>query len=157
MTRNWKDIKLAFVMSAVMIIAVVIIYFVSQTPQYATDDPLHGSYLVENEEQAEVVHPANFVISIIGGWAVSGGRPNMQEDGVSRSKPWVYCTEEDKFFQAEEEGEKLFIYEGEKQIGTLTYSYKTFLWIHYDESYVMDWRGTKLDLVKIMQAQVFQG
>ena len=81
----------------------------------------------------------------------------MQEDGVSRSKSRVYFTEEDKFIQAEEEGEKLFIYEGEKQIGTLTYSYKTFLWIHYDESYVMDWRGTKLDLVKIMQAQVFQG
>lgn len=157
MNRNWKDIKLAFVMSAVMIIAVVIIYFVSQTPQYATDDPLHGSYLVANEEQAEVIHPANFVVSMTGNGAPSEMRKKVQEDGVDISKPWLYCAKENKFFQVEKEGESLLVYAGNEKIGTFIYSYKKFLWIHYDEAYVMDWKGETLDLVRIMPVPTFEG
>ena len=132
MNRNRKAIRITVLIFAVIITAVVIIYFVSQAPQYERDDPLHGSYLVENEEQAEIIHPANFVI-------------------------WLYCAKENRIFQAEKEGEKLFIYENDEKIGTLTYSCKRFLWIQYDESYVMNWRGTNLDLVKIMQVPTFVG
>ena len=155
MNRNRKDIRVTVLIFAVIIAVAVIIYFVSQTPQYETDDPLHGSYLVENEEQAEIIHPANFVVSITGGVAVSESSQSMQETGVDISKPWIYCAGERKFFQAEKEEARLFVYEGGKKIGTLSYSYKTFLWIHYDESYEMEWRDTNIILEKITQYQLF--
>lgn len=155
MNRNRKDIRITVLIFAVTIAVAVIIYFASQTPQYETDDPLHGSYLVEKEEQAEIIHPANFVVSITGGVAVSESSQSMQETGIDMSKPWIYCAEEDKFFQAEKEKEKLFVYEGGKKIGTLSYSYKKFLWIHYDEFYEIEWRDANIKLIKTAQYQVF--
>ena len=157
MNRNRKAIRITVLIFAVIITAVVIIYFVSQAPQYERDDPLHGSYLVENEEQAEIIHPANFVISLTGNGAPSELQQEAQKNSVDFSEPWLYCAKENRIFQAEKEGEKLFIYENDEKIGTLTYSCKRFLWIQYDESYVMNWRGTNLDLVKIMQVPTFVG
>lgn len=68
-----------------------------------------------------------------------------------------FMAEENRIFQAEKEGGRLFVYEGSEKIGTCIYSYKKFLWIHYDESYVINWRGANLDLVKIMQVPTFAG
>ena len=79
-----------------------------------------------------------------------------KESNVDISKGcWVYSFDENKIFRAEKEGNKLHAYEDGKVIGTFKYSFNKILWIHYDEKYTANWRGTELDLTRAVQGFVF--
>ena len=61
-----KNKKILIMLSVViMVIAVLlIIYHVSQKETYLSDDPLYGSFTIENKQPADPIYPTDFLLSI---------------------------------------------------------------------------------------------
>lgn len=128
----------------------------SQSEKYASDDPLFGSFSIENSEYTEKVHPTAFLVSI----NVSTTNKELVECAdkheVDISKGcWVYSFEEEKIFSAVKQENILNVYEKDCLIGTFAYKSKSFLGIVYDESYILNWRGTEHHLRRELQGFVY--
>ena len=153
-----KNKKILIMLSVViMVIAVLlIIYHVSQKETYLSDDPLYGSFTIENKQPADPIYPTDFLLSIDVDTKHESLVKCAKESDVDISKGcWVYSFDENKIFRAEKEGNKLHAYEDGKVIGTFKYSFNKILWIHYDEKYTANWREKELDLTRAMQGFVF--
>lgn len=153
-----KNKKILIMLSVViMVIAVLlIIYHVSQKETYLSDDPLYGSFTIENKQPADPIYPTDFLLSIDVDTKHESLVKCAKESNVDISKGcWVYSFDENKIFRAEKEGNKLHAYEDGKVIGTFKYSFNKILWIHYDEKYTANWREKELDLTRAMQGFVF--
>ena len=153
-----KNKKILIMLSVViMVIAVLlIIYHVSQKETYLSDDPLYGSFTIENKQPADPIYPTDFLLSIDVDTKHESLVKCAKESNVDISKGcWVYSFDENKIFRAEKEGNKLHAYEDGKVIGTFKYSFNKILWIRYDEKYTANWRGTELDLTRAVQGFVF--
>ena len=153
-----KNKKILIMLSVViMVIAVLlIIYHVSQKETYLSDDPLYGSFTIENKQPADPIYPTDFLLSIDVDTKHESLVKCAKESDVDISKGcWVYSFDENKIFRAEKEGNKLHAYEDGKVIGTFKYSFNKILWIHYDEKYTANWRGTEVDLTRAVQGCVF--
>ena len=153
-----KNKKILIMLSVViMVIAVLlIIYHVSQKETYLSDDPLYGSFTIENKQPADPIYLTDFLLSIDVDTKHESLVKCAKESNVDISKGcWVYSFDENKIFRAEKEGNKLHAYEDGKVIGTFKYSFNKILWIHYDEKYTANWREKELDLTRAMQGFVF--
>ena len=153
-----KNKKILIMLSVViMVIAVLlIIYHVSQKETYLSDDPLYGSFTIENKQPADPIYPTDFLLSIDVDTKHESLVKCAKESNVDISKGcWIYSFDENKIFRAEKEGNKLHAYEDGKVIGTFKYSFNKILWIHYDEKYTANWREKELDLTRAMQGFVF--
>ena len=156
MNRKRKNILLAVLGLIVLVLLLGIIYQTSQKETYLSDDPLYGSFSIENKDLADPVYPTDFLISINVDVSYAPLVKCAKENHVDISKGcWVYSFDENKIFRAEKEGSKLQVYEEGKVIGTFEYSFNKILWIHYDEEYTANWRGKEFSLTRIMQGFVF--
>lgn len=156
MYKNCKKILILILGFIILIAVIALIKNIAQTENYMSDDPLFGSFSIENKKPSDIIYPADFLISI--------DVPTTYEKLVECGKKynvdilegsWVYSFEEDKIFRAVKEDNKLYVYEDDKVIGTFEYSSEKFLWIDYNESYRAIWRNSELDLIKTLQGFVF--
>ena len=153
-----KNKKILIMLSVViMVIAVLlIIYHVSQKETYLSDDPLYGSFTIENKQPADPIYPTDFLLSI----DVAEDNETLvqcaEKNNVDISKGcWVYSFGENKVFRAEKEGNKLNAYENGKVIGVFTYTSDKILWMEDNEKYTANWRGRNFDLTKILQGFIY--
>jgi len=128
----------------------------AQSEKYASEDPLFGSFSIENSMYTEKTHPTAFLVSI----NVSTSNKDLMEcadkQGVNISEGcWVYCFEENKIFNAEKQDNVLNVYDNECLIGTFRYKRKSFLGFVYDESYILNWRGKDIRLRRDLQGFVY--
>lgn len=139
-----------------LIVVLVIIYHVSQKETYLSDDPLYGSFTIENKEQTDKIHPTDFLLSIDVPASDKTLLQCAKESNVDISKGcWVYSFDENRVFKAEKEENKLRVYENSKVIGVFEYASTKFLWIDYNERYTAKWRGRSLNLTRVLQGFAF--
>jgi len=155
---NKKRFTILYILLGIIVLIVVIciIYNVSQKETYMSDDPLFGSFSLETREQFDTIHPADFLVSIDVAPSNETLEKCAEKEHLDISKGcWVYSFDEGRIFTAEKSGNKLQIYEGDEVIGSLEYFCDKFLWITYNERYFLEWRGTQLNMRKILQGFVF--
>ena len=98
-----KNKKILIMLSVViMVIAVLlIIYHVSQKETYLSDDPLYGSFTIENKQPADPIYPTDFLLSIDVDTKHESLVKCAKESNVDISKGcWVYSFDENKIFRA---------------------------------------------------------
>lgn len=143
-----------------VIIVLVIVYHVSQREQYMTNDPLFGSFVIENRTVSQTSYPADFLLSVDVDIDVDINDPYLlkraEENSVDLTKCWVYSYDEDKIFSAKKDDSRLLVYENGKVIGTFTYDSSKFLWIDYDKTYTAKWRGKSLELIRCLRGFIFR-
>lgn len=158
MSRNRKRVMTLSVLLGITVLIVVIsaIYNGFQKETYMSEDPLFGSFSIENGDQFDTIHPADFLVSIDVELSNETLEKCAEKENIDISEGcWVYSFDENRIFEAEKRENKLLIYEDNEVIGTLDYSYKKFLWITYNETYSLDWKGRQMELKKILQGFIF--
>lgn len=138
-----------------VIIVLVIVYHVSQKEKYMSNDPLYGSFVIENKTASQGSYPADFLLSVDVDINDAYLLKRAGENGVDLTKCWVYSYDEDKIFPAKKDNSRLLAYENGKVIGTFTYDSSKFLWIDYDKTYTAKWRGKSLELLRCLRGFVF--
>ena len=85
-----------------VIIVLVIVYHASQREQYMSNDPLFGSFVIENRTVSQTSYPADFLLSVDVDIDVDINDPYLlkraEENSVDLTKCWVYSYDEDKIF-----------------------------------------------------------
>lgn len=139
-----------------VIIVLVIVYHVSQKEKYMTNDPLYGSFVIDNKAASAPLYPADFLLSVDVETDDAYLSKLAGENGVDLTGCWVYSYDEDKIFPAKKDGQRLLAYENGKVVGTFTYDSSKFLWFEYDKTYTAKWRGTSLELNRSLRGFVFR-
>lgn len=142
----------------ILLLIIILGYFLyqGQSEKYASDDPLFGSFSIENSKYTEKIHPTAFLVSINVATTNKELVECANENGVDISRGcWVYSFEENKIFSAEKQENIVNVYEKDRLIGTFSYKSKSFLGIVYDESYILNWRGTEYHLKRNLQGFVY--
>lgn len=146
-----KNLKVIFIILLCVAAVVFFAYRASTKVIYESDDPLHGSYRVENRPLNGRDVSTDFLISV-DAELLDSLKEIAEENGVDKSERyWVYSFEENKVFKVKKGDNIIEIFENEVLVGAVEYTYKKFLWKKYDERYLMSWRGEDCILFKESQ------
>lgn len=146
-----KNLKVIFIILLCIAAVVFFAYRASTKVNYESDDPLHGSYRVENRPLNGRDVSTDFLISV-DAELLDSLKEIAEENGVDKSERyWVYSFEENKVFKVKKGDNIVEIFENEVLVGAVEYTYKKFLWKKYDERYLMSWRGEDCTLLKESQ------
>ncbi len=153
MSKISKKLWLILVAALAVAIYIGVSYYNAHTTEYASEDPLYGTFSVVN---AAGGNPQYYFLSINVNVTNSYFEQCAEESGVDISAGcWVYSYAEKKIFAAEKQEDTLVAYDDAKrEIGQFRYSAKTFLWTEFDKSYQGEWRGESFDMERMMQGYV---
>lgn len=156
MKRKRGVTKYVLLGSIMLMVALIMTYNLSQKEEYMSDDPLFGSFIIDNKDHSETINPADFLVSIDVTVSNEVLESYAREKHVDISNGcWVYSFEEKTIFKAEKDGDRLRIYDNGKVIGTIKYSCDKILGFSYNQTYEMNWRGEKFELRKELQGFIF--
>lgn len=156
MNKNCKKTLLILLGIIVLISVLVILYNVSQKETYMSDDPMYGSFTIENKEPSDAIYPADFLLSVDVATSDETLLKYARKNNIDISKGcWVYSFDENKIFRAKKTSNKLQAYENNKVIGVFEYTSGKILWINYNEKYTANWRGKAFNLTRVLQGFIF--
>ncbi|MDD6043739.1 MAG: hypothetical protein PUB87_08330 [Eubacteriaceae bacterium] len=144
------------ILGILLILGLGTLFHIAQGEKYMSDDPLFGSFSIENGNLGDQIYPTDFLVSI----NVQTGHKELvscaERVQIDLSKGcWVYCFAENQVYTATQDGMKLKVFDDGSEIGCFEYEHKKFLFFSYGEAYKVTWRNVKYDLKKDLQGFIF--